>query len=156
MALSLRLCLLACVLAHVFLYVSARFSECVCTHACVSVCLNKPTLESFIIGPVRAVSIPEGNKVEMRDRKSHGGATCTHVRHTSVPSGGHASHNDVFYKYTSVCFLENKFAVRAGRKSTACCLWWCFVNICHSRLFEFHDRCWLRTPDELVSSDNTC
>lgn len=82
-----------CVCARVCVYVSAYVFLCVRMHAYV--CLNKPTLESFIIGPVSAVSLPEGNEVEMRDRETHGRAPCTHAFHTPVPNGGHVGHYDV-------------------------------------------------------------
>lgn len=85
-----------------------RFCARACTLVCA--CLNKPTSESFIIGPVSAVSLPEGNGVETRDRKTHSRAPCTDACHTPVPNGGHAGHYDVFQMDTSVCFPGKKSA----------------------------------------------
>lgn len=116
MALSPRLCLFVCVCACVFVYVSAYVFLCVRRARMLGcVCLNKPTLESSIIGPVSAVSLPEGNEVEMRDRETRGRAACTHACHTPVPNGGHAGHYDVFQMDTSVCFPGNKSAKSRGR-----------------------------------------
>ena len=113
-----RGCACSCVSVHVFLCTFLHMCFCVaCTHArlCACVCLNKPTSESSIIGPVSAVSLPEGNEVEMRDRKTRGRAACTHACHTPVPNGGRAGHYDVFQMDTSVCFPGNKSAKSRGR-----------------------------------------
>lgn len=112
---------------------------CVCVCACVR--LNKLTLESFIIGPVSAVSLPEGNEVEMRDRETHGRAASTRGCHTAVPNGGHTGHYDVFQMDTSVCFPGNKSAKSRGRESRASPLWveFLFVSIRHSALPGCHD-----------------
>lgn len=88
--------------ACVFLYASAYVFLRVCMLVCAR--LNKPTSESFIIALVRAVSLPEGNNVETRDRETHGGPLCTQACHMPVPSGGHTGHYDVFQMDTSVCF----------------------------------------------------
>lgn len=66
-------------------------------------CLNKSTQKSFIIGPVSAVSLPEGNEVEMRDRETYGRAACALACHTPVPNGRHMGRYDVFQMDTSVC-----------------------------------------------------
>lgn len=112
-AVPVHMCLCMCCLCTyvcMSVYVSAYVSQCV--HMCVLLCMcpNKPTLESFIIGPVSALSLPKGKKVEMRDRKMHGRAPCTHGCHTPVPNGRHAGHYDVFQMDTSVCFPRNKSA----------------------------------------------
>lgn len=86
-----------------FLSVCTRMCYC----ACVQISLH---WKRFIIGPVSAVSLPKGKKVEMRDRKMHGRAPCTHGCHTPVPNGRHAGHYDVFQMDTSVCFPRNKSA----------------------------------------------
>lgn len=69
---------------------------CVCFHtnALGNVCVNKPPLESFIIGAVSAVApppSPEGNGVEMRARQTDGGGrrACARACHRAVPSGDH-------------------------------------------------------------------
>lgn len=106
------------VCACAFVYVSTNVFTCVCvcapTYMCVRTlayaCLNKPTSESFIIGPVSAVSPPEGNEVEMRARKTDGRAPCTQACHTPVPNGGHAGHYDVLQMNTSVAFPRKKSA----------------------------------------------
>lgn len=103
-----------CVFLHMCLCVRMH-DQCVHVCRCAHVCLNKPTLESFIIGPVSAVSLPEGSEVEMRDRKTHGRAAFTHACHTPVPNGGHAGHYDVFQMDTSVCFPRNKSAKSSER-----------------------------------------
>lgn len=73
------------------------------------VCMSKNAYisESFIIGPVTAVNLPEGNKVEMRDGKTHGRPTCTHTH--PVPSNGHACLHGVFQ-------VDIAWMKRAGRK----------------------------------------
>lgn len=134
-------CACSWVSVHMFCVCSSHKCLCVCEHIlvwcvrlCVCVCLNKPTLESFIIGPVSAVSLPEGNEVEMRDRETHGRAACTHACHTPVPNGGHTGHYDVFQMDTSVCFPGNKSAKSRGEShEQAVSGGVLFVYICHSR-----------------------
>lgn len=94
--------------ACVFVYVFLLLFLSVYTYAHVCVCLKKPTLESFNIGPVSSISLPEGTEVEMRDRKTHGKALCTHACQAPVPSSGHSGHCGVFQMDTSVCFHGNK------------------------------------------------
>ena len=122
---------------HVFLCTFLHMCFCVCMLVCA--CLNKPTLESFIIGPVSAVSLPEGNEVEMRDRETRGRAACTHACHTPVPNGGHAGHYDVFQMDTSVCFPGNKSAKSRERVMNKPSGGLLFVYICRSRLPGCHD-----------------
>lgn len=96
--------------SYVCVYVSACVS--MCAHACVQISLH---WKRFIIGPVSSVSLPEGNKVEMRDSKTHGRTSYTRSCHTPVPSGGHVGRYDVFQMDTSASFPRNKSA--ESRKS---------------------------------------
>lgn len=114
------------------------------------VCLNKPTLESFIIGPVSAVSLPEGNEVEMRDRETHGRAPCTHACHMPVPNGGHAGHYDVLQMDTSVCFPRNKSVKSGGRLMNKRSLVEFYLFICATAgSLDVHDVWREKTPLEL-------
>lgn len=108
--LCMCICVCFCKCVCVYVRVCARTLTYMCVRTLAYACLNKPTSESFIIGPVSAVSPPEGNEVEMRARKTDGRAPCTQACHTPVPNGGHAGHYDVLQMNTSVAFPRKKSA----------------------------------------------
>lgn len=148
-----RGCPCSCVLSvHAFLcmYFCFCFSLCTCMHM-VCICLKKPTLESFNTGPVSSISLPEGTEVEMRDRKTHGKALCTHACQAPVPSSGHSGHCGVFQMDTSVCFHGNKLFLMEF------CFCFFFVYVCDNRLPKFHDAWREKTTLELrLISQITC
>lgn len=138
----------------VSVYISAYVFLCVCMRV-----KNKHTSERFITGPVSALSLPEGNRVEMRDRKTCGRAPHIHC-HMPVPSGGHTGHYDVFQMDTSVCFPRNKSAKSRGRNIHMSSLLFCSSHSslpgCHDTVVWWGDTSWDPALNTTMSISEFC